>query len=43
MGDLKTQSWEEVWNGAAYQRLRIELQTNRLRPTCFHCPERQRI
>ncbi|MSR75448.1 MAG: radical SAM/SPASM domain-containing protein [Planctomycetes bacterium] len=43
MGDLKTQSWDEIWNGPAYQRLRIELQTRRLRPTCLHCPERQRI
>jgi radical SAM protein with 4Fe4S-binding SPASM domain len=43
MGDLKQQSFEEIWNGPAYQRLRIELQTRRFRPACLHCPERQRI
>lgn len=43
MGDLRQSSFEEIWNGAAYQRLRLELQTRRYRPACLHCPERQRI
>ncbi len=43
MGDLRQHSFEEIWNGAAYQRLRLELQTRRYRPACQHCPERQRI
>ena len=43
MGDLKTEGFDEIWNGDAYQRLRLELQTGRYRPCCEHCPERREI
>ena len=38
MGNLKRESFEQVWNGEKYQRLRRELLTNELGPNCRHCP-----
>lgn len=38
MGDLKTDSFETIWNNARYQALRLEHQTGRQRPTCRSCP-----
>ena len=43
MGDLSTQTFEEIWNGAPYKRLRTELQTDRPRRCCQECPEHKRI
>ena len=43
MGDLSSQTFEEIWNGAPYRRLRTELQTDRPRRCCQECPEHKRI
>jgi MoaA/NifB/PqqE/SkfB family radical SAM enzyme len=43
MGRIPDQGFAEVWNGPAFQRLRLELATRRFRPTCEVCPERRRI
>lgn len=43
MGDLGADSFEDVWNGPEYRRLRLELQTGRYRPCCQSCPERRPI
>lgn len=38
MGDLRTQTFEEIWNGEPYQRLRAEHRCATLRATCRACP-----
>ena len=38
MGNVKEQPFGEIWNGPAYRRLREELLSGRLGPTCRHCP-----
>ena len=38
MGNLLTQSFEEIWGGAAYQKLRAEHGEFHLRENCQHCP-----
>ena len=43
MGDLSSQTFEEIWNGVPYKRLRTELQTDRPRRCCQECPEHKRI
>lgn len=41
VGDLKTQSMEQVWNGPAYRRLRWELLSGNYPGICEKCPERR--
>ncbi len=41
LGDLKTQSFAEVWNGAKYQRLRATVNSPRPLHDCKYCPTRQ--
>ena len=43
MGDLSTQSVEEVWNGPAYRLLRWELLAGQHPPICEKCPERRPV
>ena len=43
MGSLAEHSFAEIWNGEAYRRLRLELQSGRYHPTCAQCPERRRV
>lgn len=38
MGNIKTQTFEEIWNSAPYRTLRSELRTRNLRKTCQLCP-----
>ncbi len=38
MGNIKTQTFEEIWKSAQYQTLRSELMTRNLRKTCQQCP-----
>ena len=37
LGDLRAQSWAEIWNGAAYQRLRGGLLSGAPKPECRSC------
>jgi radical SAM protein with 4Fe4S-binding SPASM domain len=37
MGNVFQQSFEEIWNGPAYQKLREEFATGDLREGCRHC------
>ena len=41
MGDLKTQTVQEVWNGPTYRRLRWELLSGNYPKICEQCPERR--
>lgn len=38
MGNFRTLSFKEIWQGAEYQKLRNQLQTHSLRSTCRNCP-----
>lgn len=38
MGNIKTQSFEEIWNSEQYRTLRSELMFRKLRKTCQQCP-----
>ena len=38
MGNIHEQSFEEIWNNAAWKELRTEHETGRLRETCRTCP-----
>lgn len=38
MGNLKTDSFEKIWNNSRYQALRFEHQSSRQRTTCLSCP-----
>jgi len=38
MGNIKTQTFEEIWNSVQYRTLRSELVTRNLRKTCQLCP-----
>jgi MoaA/NifB/PqqE/SkfB family radical SAM enzyme len=40
MGDLTRQSFEEIWFGEAYQRLRMQHLTTRPPAICYACPQR---
>lgn len=37
MGSLKERSFQEIWNGAEYQALRTDLNTDRAVPACRDC------
>ena len=37
MGNIFEQSFEEIWNGAAYQKLRREFLTGELSEGCKNC------
>ncbi|MBE7560779.1 radical SAM protein [bacterium] len=41
VGDLATQTVDEVWNGPAYRRLRWELLSGNYPKICEKCPERR--
>jgi len=38
LGDLRTQSFEEIWEGDGARRLRAELLSGQLGPNCAACP-----
>ncbi|MEQ8821613.1 MAG: radical SAM/SPASM domain-containing protein [Sumerlaeia bacterium] len=38
LGDMKTQSWEEIWNGAAYRNLRRTVHSWNPTAVCRFCP-----
>ena len=38
MGNIRLQSFEEIWNSESYNRLRSEHMSNNLRSTCQVCP-----
>jgi radical SAM protein with 4Fe4S-binding SPASM domain len=38
MGNIRQQSFEEIWNGPRYQKLRAEHQSGNLRHCCANCP-----
>jgi radical SAM protein with 4Fe4S-binding SPASM domain len=40
MGDLKSQTFDEIWEGPAYQELRRQLLTGDLGLNCAQCPLR---
>lgn len=40
MGNLQRQTFEQVWNGSAYQRLRKTVNSDQPNPTCAACPMR---
>ena len=37
MGDLRTSTFEEIWNGRRYQKLRATVNTERALPDCRRC------
>ena len=38
MGNIKTQTFEEIWNSMQYQTLRSELMTRNFRKASQRCP-----
>lgn len=38
LGDFGTQSFDEIWQGEGYRRLRWEILTGNLGPNCARCP-----
>jgi radical SAM protein with 4Fe4S-binding SPASM domain len=38
MGNIRSQSFEEIWNSESYNKLRLEHLTGKLRGTCQKCP-----
>ena len=38
LGNLDHESFEEIWQGAGYRRLRWEILTGNLGPNCAACP-----
>lgn len=42
MGNLKQQSFDQIWNGRAYQRLRTTVNSDRPLPSCATCSMRGR-
>lgn len=39
MGDLASHTFEDIWFGEAYERLRLQHLTNRHPPKCAQCQE----
>src|SRR5207247_1766069 len=38
MGNIRTESFEEIWTGRRFRALRAEHQAGERRPTCRNCP-----
>lgn len=43
MGDLRKQTFEEIWFGEAYQQLRLAHLTTRVPPLCYACAQRVKL